>query len=192
MASHRRVMKQVTKTHIVHIRAILTVVFAVKPTGKSKISLVFGPSSPPPLEEEAEDIYGSDVREVSSTDRSNLSNQVTSMTKKFENDVTNESVVKPIAIIPKSPGKLKHNLNINVGALVPGAAPPKRHESNENQTIEGEMVKNSTLENKKPAVLLKNDSCNETDRRVKDRDVIPASFDSDGGVQVLENVTKVS
>lgn len=29
-------------------------------------------------------------------------------------------------ILGSSPGKLKHNLNINVGALLPGAAPPRK------------------------------------------------------------------
>ncbi|KAJ3650580.1 hypothetical protein Zmor_016670 [Zophobas morio] len=76
----------------------------------------------------------------------------------------------------KKPGKLKHNLNINVGALMPGFVPPKRPEKKsdkEVRTSEDDVTPTST----RVAVT-------------SPRKVAPASFDDADKVQVLQSVTK--
>lgn len=92
---------------------------------------------------------------------------------------------------PTSPGKLKFNLDINVGALMPGAARLKRELSrseptenidNNNEDVTDRTTSNSTLSGNEDKLF----SNGTTDKTTIILDA------SDERIEVLQSVTKVN
>lgn len=89
-----------------------------------------------------------------------------------------------ILLVVASPGKLKHNLNINVGALLPGAAPviPKILVDKSSVDETDETPKPVVMRSAKPGPAV---------RPKSDIITTSSSFVGVGDTEVLQSVTKV-
>lgn len=91
---------------------------------------------------------------------------------------------KQILLVVASPGKLKHNLNINVGALLPGAAPVKP------KILVDKTSLDETDETPKP-VVMRPSRAGPAVRPKSEIHISSESFVGVGDTEVLQSVTKV-
>lgn len=88
-----------------------------------------------------------------------------------------------LSLLIGPPGKLKHKLNINVNALLPGLGLPKKKEvvfDNNDEKVEDEVAKEEIISEQKFETLPKEKST--------ERVYLPKEEDT---VEVLQSITKV-
>jgi hypothetical protein len=134
-------------------------------------------SSPPPDDEW-------DTKSDNLSDRDDFVNdfeETTSNKASLFNDEPPSLETSEETSTKSKPGKLKHNLNINVGALMPGSVRPKR--------VDTSPKKSSESPTETPRVSFEIPKVS-PETTTTTAETSPTSFDDSDGVKVLHSVTK--